>query len=409
MSDFITVDDALAEVLARIPDTAVERIHLGLGAERRLAESVEAPWNSPRFDNSAMDGFALRWADLKSVPTTLEITGISAAGSPSSEVVTEGQAFRISTGAAVPSGADTVVPRELCDADTLEVTVKQRPKRGEGANIRRTGTYLKAGEAALSPGTRLGGAEIGLLASFGKPVVAVHARPRVAIISTGDELVELGEEPTSGQIVNSNAYMLEALVEANGGIPQVFPIVADRRKDTVATFVRAIASCDMVLSSGGVSVGDHDHVRSVVDELTGGMTFWKVKMKPGKPLAFGVAHLDTHAVPIIGLPGNPASSFVGFHLFVRPALEVAQGASPTDAPLPRIEASLAGPVRGSRGRRAYLAGRAIPTGHGITFEPRRNQSSGNPALFADANALGIVEEGREMLKEGAQIPIHLLQ
>lgn len=409
MSEFIAVEDALAEILANIPDTGPERIHLGNSRGRRLVGSVEAPWNSPRFDNSAMDGFALRFDDLDEVPTTLEITGVSAAGSPSSEVVTAGKAFRISTGAAIPSGADTVVPRELCDANSLEVTVNERPRKGRGANIRETGNYLKAGEAALEDGNRLGGAEIGLLASFGKPIVTVYSRPQVGIISTGDELVELGETPKSGQIVNSNAYMLEALVASHGGIPRVFPTVADRRDQTVATFQRAVAECDMVLSSGGVSVGDHDHVRSVVDDLTGGMTFWKVRMKPGKPLAFGLTQNEGHPVPILGLPGNPGASFVGFHLFVRPALNVAQGADLAGAPLPLVDAQLTRRVRGSRGRRTYLSGRAKPSGDGITFEPHEHQSSGNPALFANANALGIVDEGRDHIEKGAPIEIHLLR
>ncbi len=409
MPKFISVEEALEFILSRIPTMGAERTQLGDALGRRLAEPVEAPWNSPRFDNSAMDGFALRFDDLDGVPTTLEIAGVSAAGNPSSEVVDKGQAFRISTGAALPSGADTVVPRELCDADTLEVTINKAPKRGRGANIRRTGVYLQAGQTALGEGIRLGGAELGLLASFGKPVVLTHSRPRVAIISTGDELVELGEEPKAGQIVNSNAYMLEGLLRSHGATPRVYPTAPDRRQDIEATYRRAVDECDLVLSTGGVSVGDHDHVGRVVDDLSGGMTFWKVRIKPGKPLAFGTASAGRRPVPLIGLPGNPGAGFVAFHVFVRPALAVAQGADAATAPLPRTTAVLQGTARGSRGRRAYLAGRATPTGDVLSFEPFDHQSSGNPALFSAANALGIVEEGRKPLKDGAQLPIHLLE
>ncbi len=408
MPEFISVDEALESILARVPTTGAERIQLGDALGRRLAAPVEAPWNSPRFDNSAMDGFALRFDDLDELPATLEITGVSAAGHPSSQALGDGEAFRISTGAAIPSGADTVVPRELCSADSLKVTINERPRRGRGANIRRTGTYLKAGQPALSEGTRLGGAEIGLLASFGKPIVLTHCRPRVAVISTGDELVELGQRPGSGQIVNSNAYMLEALLRAHGALPRVYPIAADRREIIESTYRRAIDECDLVLSTGGVSVGDHDHVGSVVDELAGSMTFWKVRLKPGKPLAFGTADAGRRPVPLIGLPGNPGAGFVAFHLFLRPALAVAQGADAASAPLPLTEATLTGSARGSRGRRTYLAGQITPTGDGLSFRAAPHQSSGNPALFSGINALGIVEEGRGTLQEGARIPVHLL-
>ncbi len=409
MPTFIAVEEAQEQILSRIPATSVERVHLGAGAGRFLAKPIRAPWNSPRFDNSAMDGYALRWDDLNPIPVTLDITGESAAGSPADQVVQPGQAFVISTGAAIPSGADTVVPRELCNAVEGRVTIEESPAAGKGANIRYGGTYMSAGDTAIWPGTKLGGAEIGMIASFGRPIVEVHARPRVAIISTGSELVDLGQTPGPGQIINSNAYMLEALVTDHGGVPRVYPTAPDDRQAIYRTFQQAVADCDLVLSSGGVSVGDHDHVGSVVDELCDGMTFWKVRIKPGKPLAFGVAHSGTRPVPLIGLPGNPGAGFVSFHLYVRPALAVAQGASIAEAPLPHTTAVLrGGQVNGSRGRRTYLAGRVSSEGQSLAFQPRPHQSSGNPALFAGINALGIIEEGRSHVKDGSEITIHLL-
>lgn len=409
MSKFIAVDEALNHILSRIPTTGAERLAVGSCRGRRLAEPVDAPWDSPRFDNSAMDGFAVRYDDVDDPPATLELGGSSAAGDPSSQRVESGQAFRIFTGAALPEGADTVVRQERCSVDGQTVTVEKPPKGGHGANIRRAATYLEAGQPALQPGTRLGGAEVGLLASFGRPVVPVHTRPTVGVISTGDELVELGEDPGPGQIVNSNSYMLETLVQDHGGVPRVYPTAPDDRDRIEEVYRRAVDECDLVVSTGGVSVGEHDHVHDVVDDLTGGMTFWKVRMKPGKPLVFGLAGPDRSPVPLIGLPGNPGSGFVCYQIFVRPALAVFQGVEPERAELPRVEATLRGTARGSSGRRAYLAGRAEPTGDGLVFEARDHQSSGNPALFAAVNALGIVEREIDELEDGEAIPVHLLE
>ena len=409
MSRFISVEDALDHIVDHIPTTGAERVQLADARRRVLAAAVDAPEDSPRFDNSAMDGFALRFSDIETVPTTLDITGESAAGAPSDATVGDGEAFRISTGAKLPDGADTVVRSELCEDREQTVVVNEQPGRAKGANIRRKATYLAAGEPALDAGQRIGGAEIGMLVSFGRSVVSVYRRPTVAIISTGDELVELGDTPGPGQIINSNAYMLEALVAEHGGVPVVFPIAADRRDVVEETYRRAVNDCDLVVSTGGVSVGAHDHVGDVVDELTGGMTFWKVRMKPGKPLAFGSADTSAGTVPLIGLPGNPGAAFVGFQLFVRPAVGTAQGIAPDEATLPTVEATLTGSARGSRGRRAYLAGQLTHSDQGPRFHAFSHQSSGNPALFANCNALGIVEQGRGKLSAGDPLPVHLLR
>lgn len=409
MSTFITVEEAIESILTQIPRATTERVHLVHAQSRYLAQSIYAPYDSPRFDNSAMDGYAVQFQDLETLPATLPVVASSSAGHPAKEVLQPGQAFHISTGAALPAGADTVVPRELCTEEEGQVIINERPGRGKGANIRRQGSYLKAGEPALIEGDYLGGAEIGLLASFGEPVIEVFRRPTLAIISTGDELLELGQQPGPGQIINSNSYMLEALAASFGANIRVFPTAPDDPKAISDTFETAIAESDLVLSSGGVSVGDHDHVKDVMNKLTGGMAFWKVRMKPGKPLAFGVASSANRVVPLIGLPGNPASSFVGFHLFVRPALSVFQGAAIAQAPLPLVRATLSGDaVPGARGRRAYIAGRVIPDGKSLSFEARADQSSGNPALFAGANALGLVEEGRSQIRPGEELNVHLL-
>lgn len=404
----ISVENALEHILTNIPSTSPERIQLVDAPGRRLAEPVYAPDDAPSFDNSAMDGYAVRFADIESVPTTLAIAGSSKTGAPAKESLAAGEAFHITTGARLPDGADTVVPRELCDRGGDSVEIREIPHGKRGAYVRRRGQYLQSGTPALEANTSLGGAEVGLIASFGRSVVTAYARPRVGVVSTGDELVELDEQPGEAQIVNSNAYMLEALVREQGAVPKVYPIAEDRREAIARTFRRAVADCDLVISSGGVSVGSDDHVGDVVDELSGGMTFWKVRMKPGKPLAFGVADRGARPVPLIGLPGNPASSFAGFHLFVRPALRVAQGEAPKTAPLPRLQATLRGRATGARTRRAYLAGTIDSTDRGLVFEPFEHQTSGNPALFATADAMGIVDADVDELADGTTIEIHVL-
>lgn len=411
MTKFVSVEHARGAILDRIPLTGVERVHLLQARGRYLAEAIKAPWSSPRFDNSAMDGVALRWDDLSNIPETLSVHGESAAGHPSPEVLQEGQAFRISTGAPVPPGADTVVPRELCEFDDDQVTIVERPSAGKGANIRYQGTYLEAQEPALLPGTRIDGAAMGLLASFNEVMVTVGARPRVAVVSTGDELVDLGKNPGPGQIVNSNAYLLASLIDECGATPRIYPTAKDDRQAIESAYRRAINECDFVVSSGGVSVGDHDHVRAVLAELAGGMTFWKVRMKPGKPLAFGVASDSGTDVPLIGLPGNPGACFVAFHLFLRPALAVAQGARPATSGPQRVQATLAGSdLRGSRSRRVYAGGRLIPGARGelSRFEPAPHQSSGNPTLFAGCNALGIVDDDAPGIEVGDPVDVLLL-
>lgn len=402
MSQFISVEDALEHILNAAPNPGIERVSLPEAAGRYLAKVVNAPADVPAFDNSAMDGVVVRRDDLASLPVTLPIVGESAAGHPAHRELGDGEAMRISTGARIPDGADQVVPRELCDFGDDEVTLLERPDHD---HIRRCGEYLAAGRPALFPGQRLDAAAVGLLASFNIAAPSVMRRPTVAIVATGDELVEVGAQPGPGQIINSNAYMIEALVRSCGATPRVFPITSDSYDAVSETFARASATSDLVISIGGVSVGEHDHVRRVLDEVSRGMTFWKIRMKPGKPLAFGTTE---RGVALVGLPGNPASSFVGFQLFVRPLLACAQGVPRDQASLPRVNAVLDAPAKGAGGRRAYLAGQWYAQRGIIRFAPLSDQSSGNPALFAGANALGIVDEGVGELNAGASLPVLLL-
>lgn len=409
MDQFIDVEEARDQILAALPVMSAERVLLSNALGRILARDIIAPEDAPRFDNSAMDGFALRAADLHTLPARLEVLETISAGTLATGGVSEGQAMKIMTGAPLPQGADTVVPRELCQTpEEGWVLVNERPSGGVGANIRRAGSYMRAGHSVMSAGSLISPAEISTLASFQKSVVDVARRPVVAIVSTGDELVELGTQPGPGKIVNSNAYMLEALVRLFGGVPLVFPIARDDREQITRAFEEASHSADIVVSSGGVSVGDFDFVKVVLDELTGGMNFWKIRLKPGKPLAFGTRS-GPRPTPFIGLPGNPASSFVGFHLFLRPALAISQGV-PREQALPRaMQIPLAMATRAARGRTSYVAGRLEESTQGarraLTFMPFPDQSSGNATLFCGANAMGILDPDAGEVPAGTLIDV----
>lgn len=405
---FITVEDARRRILSHIPTLPAEQVFLKDALGRPLREAVEAPEDAPRFDNSSRDGYALRWEDIADGEATLEVVGTTTAGQTADRRVEAGQAVRIMTGAPVPDGADTVVMQENVETDEDgSIHVPTPPSPGRGAWIRRAGSYLKAGEAVLERGDRLSPADLGLLASFGRSRLGVGRRPRVAIVSTGDELVEIDRRPGDGQIINSNAHLLESLVRQADATPVVFPIAPDRAEQTRSTFRHALQSADLVVSSGGVSVGTHDVVRDIVDELTGGMNFWKIRMKPGKPLAFGTTVEDPHT-PLIGLPGNPNSCFVGFHQFVRPALRVAEGGAPDRQAPARLKAHLGSAVSSTPHRRQYLAGRLeTPSADADTrvFIPFDRQASGNVALFCGADAFGLVPEGVDEMEKGATIDV----
>lgn len=411
MDTFISVEQARRRILSKLAPVGTERVFLSDARGRRIAETIRAPEDSPRFDNSSRDGYAVRWEDLNEGTSTLELIGSAHAGRTADRTVGPGQAARIATGAKIPDGADTVVMQEHCSVEGETLRVEAPPDPGRGAWIRKAGSHMERGEALLEPGMPLDAAEIGTLASFRHSRLEVYRRPTVAIVSTGDELVDIDQSPGEGEIVNSNAHLLEALVESAGGTPTVLPIAPDEPGPTRSRFENAVRTADFVVSSGGVSVGDRDEVRGIVDDLTGGMEFWKVEMKPGKPLAFGVAGEDRN-VPLLGLPGNPNSCFVGFHQFVAPALQVMQGRAADELDRPRrIRATLTRAVESTPHRRHYVAGRLEHPGEGgdpPRFEPARAQSSGNVGLFCGQDSFGIVPGGCEELEAGASLEVEPL-
>ncbi|HEV8143189.1 MAG TPA: gephyrin-like molybdotransferase Glp [Methylomirabilota bacterium] len=309
----LTVEEALEQILSRVKPLPTERVAILSALGRALAEPVVSGREIPPWPNSSMDGYAVRAEDTRAASARLAIVGTVAAGSMPSRAVGAGEAMRIFTGAPLPTGADAIVPQEDTETTDGHVTLKTAVERG--AYVRPRGEDLRVGDAVLEPGAAIGPAEIGLLATLGYSQVLVHRRPRVAILSTGNELAELGREPGPGQIPNTNSYSLSAQVLEAGGEPMNLGIAADRL-DSIEERLRWGGVADVLLSSAGVSVGDLDLVKSALTRAGAELHLWQVSMRPGKPITFG----SLAGRPVFGLPGNPVSAMVTFELFVRPAL-----------------------------------------------------------------------------------------
>ena len=364
MLDF---DDALSRLLAGAnPVRATEAVPTQVAAGRILAQGLRSALDVPPLDNTSMDGYALRCADVPAAGTPLVVAQRIAAGSVG-QVLAPGTAARIFTGAPLPAGTDAVVMQELCVVDGDRVTVNHVPRAGEW--IRRRGEDIAAGSEVLAAGTRLSAAHVGVAASVGAANLTVFRRLRVALFSTGDELAMPGETLKPGGIYNSNRYTLRALLEGLGCEVADFGIVPDQREATRKVLREAAAGNDLILTSGGVSVGEEDHVKPAV-EAEGRLDLWKIAIKPGKPLAFGSVHSDGKAASFIGLPGNPVSSYVTFLMLVRPFILKAQGASAVTPRAQQLRADFE--CKGDQ-RREFLRARVNAQGG---LELFANQSSG---------------------------------
>lgn len=382
MRQMLQVEEAQERVLAEVDVLETERVEMDEAHGRVLREDVIAPFDVPEADNSAMDGYAVRAADT---PGTLRVIDDVPAGRVSASRVESGTAIRIMTGGLVPAGADAVAQVEITDGGTEAVQVRQAV--AAGANVRRRGEDMRAGDVVLRAGAPIRAAEIGVLAAVQKVRVAVGRRPTVAILSTGDELVEIDQTRAPGKVVNSNAYALAALVREAGAVARPMGIVPDERAATIAAIERAL-DCDFILSSGGVSVGAFDFVKDALDALSAETRFWRVAMKPGKPVVLSRLRGRIY----FGLPGNPVSSMVAFLLFVGPSLRKAMGQ--TDAILPPIvRTRLAAPLTSRGDRRTYLRVRVESRGGELVSTPMRAQGSGVSTSMVGANGLAYLEQG----------------
>ncbi|HSE94405.1 MAG TPA: gephyrin-like molybdotransferase Glp [Methylomirabilota bacterium] len=381
----LSVEAALDRVLARIGVLGAESVPLGAAHRRVLAESVVAGRELPSWDNSSMDGYAVRHVDTAGAaaarPVRLRVVGEIPAGAVAPRALDSGEVYRILTGAPMPAGADAVVPQEAVSRDG-EAIVVTRPVK-DGDFVRRRGEDIRVGDDVLGPGDTLDPAALGVLAALGRPLVRVYQRPRVAILSTGDELVDLDATPGPGQIPNSNSYTLAAQVQEAGGVPVVLGIAPDDPGELERRF-RWGLSADVLVSSAGVSVGDRDFIREVLARLGAELDFWKVSMRPGKPMTFGtLGHR-----PVFGLPGNPVSSMVTFELFVRPALLKLGGHRALLRP--RVRMPALGPMENPGERRGYLRVRVVDEGQGPGVRLTGEQGSAILVSMLRADGLAVL-------------------
>jgi molybdopterin molybdotransferase len=417
-SALIELEEARRTVLACVQALASEPVALTAALGRVLAEDVRSDGAVPGFDSSAMDGFALRCLDVRDArperPIELSVVGESRAGSPASPALARGEAIAISTGAAMPVGADAVVPVEQTRRENGRVEIRTAPDLQ--ANVRFAGDDVRAGALVLGAGTALGAAELGVLASLGRSEPICGRRARLGVITTGDELVEPGRPLAAGAIYNSNAYSVGALAlqsgaeligrssdapEGLGGAVQIAAPVADDAEATRRAIAAGLERADVLVLCGGVSVGEHDHVRGALAELGVAERFWGVALKPGKPTLFGTREQTL----VFGLPGNPVSAIVTFCLFVAPAVRALSGAA---EPRRRTVATLRSDCEKAPGRAHAVRCRLLLGAHGWEAEPTGAQGSHVLTSMLGADALAILPADSASVAAGTRVEVELL-
>ncbi|MDO8786212.1 MAG: molybdopterin molybdotransferase MoeA, partial [Syntrophales bacterium] len=399
----ITVEDALGRILEKIVLLGIEKVSIFDALGRVMGEDIYARRNIPPKDNSAMDGYALRWEDTlgaaRENPATLDVIEDIPAGHIPRKIVEPGTAARIMTGAPVPGGADAVVRTEDTDKDGQRVKIYVQAVQGQ--DIRCAGEDVKKGELVIPRGEVVRPAEVGMLAALGRSFLYVHQRPLVAILSTGNELVDIDETPSPWQIISSNGYSLAAQVMDCGGIPLHIGIAKDTREDLVAKFRDALRA-DIIISSGGVSVGDYDLVKDIMKEVGNAMEFWRVAMRPGRPLAFGAME----GVPVFGRPGNPVSSMISFEQFVRPSILKMMGHK--NLFRRTIKALLHEDIKKSRGVQHFIRARVRYEEGKYTVSTTGEQGSGILKSMVMANGLIVLPEDGASAKKGEEVTVQLL-
>ncbi|MGO9569254.1 MAG: gephyrin-like molybdotransferase Glp [Desulfomonilaceae bacterium] len=399
----ISFEEARRQVLARVPILGSERVTLLEGLGRVLAREVTASRDVPHEGNSAMDGYAVRHEDVTGAsnecPARLRVIGESLAGRPYADRVGPGQAVRIMTGGLIPLGADTVVMSEASSAQGDAVELAADP--GAGANVRIKGQYVHYGEVLLNPGDLIGPSEVGILATLGMPEVDVHKRAVVAVLSTGDELVDLDQPLGPDKVYSSNAYSLAAQVMECGGVAISLGTSSDNEKE-LAIKLSAGLSSDALVTSGGVSIGRHDLVKQALSNLGMELVFWKVAMKPGKPFLFGMFGQK----PVFGLPGNPGAATISFEQFVRPALLRMMGHQELLRPV--AEAELAGESV-ARSDRIHFIRCGLEVANGVLNA--RVIPKLKPAMIRTTVAVDgliVVEPGNGVIEPGEKVTVQIL-
>ena len=404
----ISVEEALDRILARVAPLGDERVELPQALHRVLFEPVYASRDIPPWPNSSMDGYALASVDTREAsgdrPVRLTVAGSVPAGKVAERPLHRSEAFRIFTGAPLPEGADAVIPQEDVrrEGDTVLVARPLRP----GDFVRPRGEDMRAGDLLLDRGRVVGPPEVGVLATVGRRQVRVVRRPVVGILSTGDEVVDLGGVIGPGQIPNSNTYALMAQVTEAGGEPVNLGVARDRLED-IEEHLRWGLACDLLLSSAGVSVGDHDFVKAALERLGAEQHLWLVNMRPGKPITFAtIPSTSKGSVPVWGLPGNPVSAMVTFELFVRPALRRIAGH--TRLQRPTIRARAAAPIANPGSRRGYLRVSLSREGHEHLARLTGDQGSGILRSMVAADGLAVVP-GDTTVPAGAELDVIVLR
>ncbi len=395
----LTVEEALEQVLGRARVLETERVDLRLALGRVLAEPVVSRRVIPPWANASMDGYAVRAADTLAAPVTLAVVGRVTAGMLPARPLARGEAVRIFTGAPLPPGSDAVVPQEEVEAEGDRVRLA-RPVQA-GASVRPRGEDVEAGQRVLEPGRALGPAEVGLLAALGHSPVLVHRRPRVAILSTGNELADLGAEPAPGQIPNTNTYSLMAQVVEAGGEPVNLGVAPDR-VEAIAERLEWGRAADVLVTSAGVSVGELDLVREALTRAGATLHLWQVAMRPGKPITVG----SLGPTLVFGLPGNPVSAMVTFELFVRPALRKMSGR--TALFRPRLPARALERIANPGPRRGYLRVTLARDGDGYGARLTGDQGSAILRSMVLADGLAVVPGGTT-LEAGDRVDVIVLR